>query len=260
MAGTRLAFATFIQATLLSALLILLPLWLRRRALAGRSPGRWRVLAYFLCLGLALLFVEIAFIQRFVLFLGRPIYAVAVVLAGFLTFAGLGSGAAPAFSARLTPIGAAVLAIAGIALFYVLVLPPIFAGLIVLHERARIALSLILIAPLGFFMGMPFPLGLTRVSAYAPELVPWAWGISGCFSVISAILATILAIHLGFTVVVAMAAVLYLAAGAIFHAPLTGLPEEGGQGRASMKIQPVALSEKVAREYNGFVDWRLSDT
>ncbi|MCK5276316.1 MAG: SAM-dependent methyltransferase, partial [Alphaproteobacteria bacterium] len=161
----------------------------------------------------------------------------AVVLAGFLTFAGMGSGAAPSFSAhiaagpfsRLTPIGAAVLAIAGIALSYVLVLPPVFAGLMGLHEAARIVLSLILIAPLGFFMGMPFPLGLARVSAHAPELVPWAWGISGCFSVISAILATILAIHLGFTAVVAMAAVLYLAAGVIFRAPLTGLPEEAGR-------------------------------
>ena len=235
--GYPILFATLIQATLLSALLILLPLWLRRRGAARRPPDRWRVLAYFLCLGLAFLFVEIAFIQRFVLFLGHPIYAVAVVLAGFLTFAGMGSGAAPSFSAhiaagpfsRLTPIGAAVLAIAGIALSYVLVLPPVFAGLMGLHEGARIVLSLILIAPLGFFMGMPFPLGLARVSAHAPELVPWAWGISGCFSVISAILATILAIHLGFTAVVAMAAVLYLAAGVIFRAPLTGLPEEAGR-------------------------------
>jgi SAM-dependent methyltransferase len=235
--GYPILFATLIQATLLSAVLILLPLWLRRRDAARKPPDRWRVLAYFLCLGLAFLFVEIAFIQRFVLFLGHPIYAVAVVLAGFLTFAGLGSGAAPAFSSliaagpfpRPTPVGAAVIAIAGIAVLYVLVLPPVFAQLMGLHEAARIGLSLILIAPLGFFMGMPFPLGLTRVSAHVPELVPWAWGVSGCFSVISAILATILAIHLGFTAVVAMAAILYLVAGVIFHAPLSGRPEEAGR-------------------------------
>jgi len=231
--GYPILFATLLQAALLSALLILLPLWLRRRALAGRPPDRWRVLAYFVCLGLAFLFVEIAFIQRFVLFLGHPIYAVAVVLAGFLAFAGMGSGAATSFAAgiaagpfsRVTAIGASVLAIAGISLVYVLVLPPLFAALIGLHEAARIALSLVFIAPLGFFMGMPFPLGLARVSAHVPELVPWAWGISGCFSVISAILATILAIHLGFTAVVMMAAMLYLGAAVIFHAPLTGLPE-----------------------------------
>jgi hypothetical protein len=91
-----------------------------------------------------------------------------------------------------------------------------------LHEGIRIVLSLALIAPLGVFMGLPFPLGLTRVSARAPALVPWAWGVSGCFSVISAILATILAIHFGIAAVVLLAAGLYLAAAAIFRAPLTG--------------------------------------
>jgi SAM-dependent methyltransferase len=227
--GYPILFATLVQAALLSVVLILLPLRLRR-AYAGRSSGRWRVMTYFLLLGLAFLFVEIAFIQRFVLFLGHPIYAVAVVIAGFLAFAGLGSGLAPRFAgavaaspwSRLTPIGAAVIAISAIALLYVLALPPIFARLMALHEAARITLSLALIAPLGFFMGMPFPLGLTRVSAQVPALVPWAWGVSGCFSVISAILATVLAIHFGFTIVILLAAILYLAAAAVFRAPLIG--------------------------------------
>ena len=231
--GYPILFATLVQAALLSVVLILLPLRLRRSG-EGRSPDRWRVMGYFLCLGLAFLFVEIAFIQRFVLFLGHPIYAVAVVLAGFLTFAGLGSGQTPRFAAlvaasswsRLTPIGAAVVAISVIALLYILVLPPVLARLMGLHEVVRIALSLALIAPLGFFMGMPFPLGLTRVSAHVPALVPWAWGVSGCFSVISAILATILAIHFGFTAVVLLAVIFYHAAGVIFRAPLIGLPEE----------------------------------
>ena len=222
--GYPILFATLVQAALLSVILILLPLQLRRSG-EGRSPERWRVMGYFLCLGLAFLFVEIAFIQRFVLFLGHPIYAVAVVLAGLLAFAGLGSGLAPRFAAvvaasswsRLTPIGAAVIAISAIALLYVLVLPPVFARLMALPEAVRIALSLALIAPLGFFMGMPFPLGLTRVSMHAPALVPWAWGVNGCFSVIGVILATILAIHFGFTAVVLLAAILYLAAAVVFR-------------------------------------------
>ena len=83
---------------------------------------------------------------------------------------------------------------------------------------------------------VPFPLGLARVSARLPELVPWAWGVSGCFSVISAILATILAIHFGFTVVVVIAAVLYLAAGMIFRAPLAG-------------GQSAALFERASSDY-----------
>ena len=81
---------------------------------------------------------------------------------------------------------------------------------------------LVLIAPLAFCMGMPFPLGLSRVSAVAPTLVPWAWGINGCASVLSAVLATLLAIHVGFTGVVVFALVLYVVAAASFHGAPSG--------------------------------------
>jgi hypothetical protein len=73
-------------------------------------------------------------------------------------------------------------------------------------------LSLALIAPLGFFMGMPFPLGLARLSQQAPGFVPWAWGINGFASVVSAVLATLLAIEFGFNVVIVTALVLYAVA------------------------------------------------
>jgi hypothetical protein len=81
---------------------------------------------------------------------------------------------------------------------------------------------LLLIAPLALCMGMPFPLALTRVSARAPHLVPWAWGINGCASVLSAILATLLAVNVGFTCVVLIAITLYLVAAASFRRPLAG--------------------------------------
>ncbi|TIV07641.1 MAG: SAM-dependent methyltransferase, partial [Mesorhizobium sp.] len=91
---------TLVQAAILSAVLILLPLWIRRDAL-GKALHRLRFGLYFLALGLAFLFIEIAFIQRFVLFLGHPFYAVAVVLAGFLAFAGLGSAVAARWAAAV---------------------------------------------------------------------------------------------------------------------------------------------------------------
>ena len=94
--GYLVLAATLAQAALLSAILILLPLAGRRLREAG--SGRGRTAVYFLAIGLAFLFIEIAFIQRFTLFLGNPIYAVAVVLAGFLVFAGVGSACAPAFA------------------------------------------------------------------------------------------------------------------------------------------------------------------
>ncbi|MFQ6017177.1 MAG: hypothetical protein ACE5KF_03190 [Kiloniellaceae bacterium] len=222
--GYLVLFATLLQAALLSAVLILLPLGALRRHTAA-SRGRLRVAVYFLALGLAFLFIEIAFIQRLVLFLGHPITAVAVVLAAFLSFAGLGAGAAPRLArrlpdgARVSAVEAAVAAISGIALLYLAVLPALTAWLVTLPLSVKVPLSLGLIAPLAFVMGMPFPLGLARVAAAAPRLVPWAWGINGCASVLSAVLATVLAIGFGFTAVVGLAVGLYALAAVVWRRP-----------------------------------------
>ena len=113
-----------------------------------------------------------------------------------------------------------MIAIAGLSLLYLALLPPLLAWMIGWPQLARIAVSLALLAPIAFFMGMPFPLGLTRVSEAAAALVPWAWGVNGCASVISAVLALILAIHFGFAAVVAIAVVLYALAATAFRKPL----------------------------------------
>ena len=231
--GYLILLATLVQAAALSLLFILLPLAASRRS-AMRHPDRARILTYFFALGLAFLFVEIAFIQRFIVFLGHPIYSVAVVLCGFLVFAGLGSGYSRRFAERLegragpdaretfrfSPLDLCVVAITVTALLYLALLPPLFSWMIGWSEAAKAVASLALLAPLAFFMGMPFPLGLSRVSDAAPDLVPWAWGVNGCASVISAVLAMILAIHFGFTIVIGVAIVLYGAAAAIFSRPL----------------------------------------
>jgi len=217
--GYLILVATLIQAFLAGVVLILLPLWLGRQGTfstaAGRS-ARWRVLGYFLAIGLAFLFLEIAFIQKFILFLSHPLYAVAVVLAAFLVFAGLGSGYSQRFEARRGHKAAgnvvlvwAVVAIAMLAVIYLLVLPPLFRWALPWPDLIKISAAVLLVAPLAFCMGMPFPLGLARVSAATPGLVPWAWAINGCASVVSAVLATLLAVHIGFTGVVSVAVLLY---------------------------------------------------
>ncbi len=228
--GYLVLAATLVQAVVVSAIIIVLPLgWLRSTGTA-RAGGvsRARVAVYFFALGLAFLFIEIAFIQRFVLFLGHPLFAIAVVLSAFLLFAGLGSG----FSARLAgepsgeagiahsvPLPPIPLAVAGIVLCagaYLMVLPLLFHELMPQATPVKIILSVALIAPLAFCMGMPFPLGLRRVFTQAPALVPWAWAVNGCASVLSAVLASLLATHFGFTVVVALAVALYALAAAAF--------------------------------------------
>ena len=218
--GYLILIGTLVQAVIAGAVLILLPLSVVRpdwRRGSGRRMGM-----YFLLLGLAFLFVEIAFIQKFILFLSHPLYSVAVVLSGFLVFAGMGS----AFSTRFTrltadtkrsPVMYAAIAIAAIAASYLLLLPFVFDRLASLAGPMKIALSLLLIAPLAFFMGMPFPIGLGRVAVGAPAFVPWAWGINGFASVVSASLATLLAIELGFTAVVLLAMLLYLAAAFVLR-------------------------------------------
>jgi hypothetical protein len=109
----------------------------------------------------------------------------------------------------------AIAAIGGLSLIYLFALPAIFRQLMSLPDPARIAISIVLIAPLAFAMGMPFPLGLARLVPDAEALIPWAWGVNACASVIAAILATVLAIHLGFGAVVVLAVLLYAVAAAV---------------------------------------------
>jgi hypothetical protein len=168
--------------------------------------------------------IEIAFIQKFILFLSHPLYAVAVVLSAFLVFAGLGSALSERWSA---PVSRPVAGIVFISLVYLFLLPPLFQWLMPLHDLSKILISAVLIAPLAFLMGMPFPLGLSRVARHSATLIPWAWGINGCASVLSAIFATILAIHAGFIVVLLLAVVLYMLAAMT-------LPGRSGTGSPGM--------------------------
>ena len=214
--GELIVAATLVQAMALSLLLVLLPLRARRYRRKPR-PMTWRFGAYFTALGLAFLFIEIAYIQKLVLFLGHPLTAVSVALAGFLVFAGLGAGVSALLErrlgqARFSAIDAAVAGIAVVALAYLVALPPLFERFSGLSGPARVAFSLALIAPLAFFMGMPFPLGLARVARADPDLVPWAWGLNGCASVVSAAAATLLTMHLGLEATVVIAVGLYLLA------------------------------------------------
>jgi hypothetical protein len=220
--GYLVLLGTLLQALAAGALLILLPLLLARRAWPPGAGGRMG--SYFFLLGLAFLFVEMAFIQKFILFLSHPLYAVAVVLAGFLVFAGLGSAASGRWAARCgarprRAVRLAVAAIGLLVLLYLWLLPVLFGRLIGLEDAARVLVSLLAIAPLAFFMGMPFPLGLQALAGSAPGFIPWAWGLNGFASVISAALATLLAIEFGFSVVLVAALGMYALAAWLFGVP-----------------------------------------
>lgn len=227
--GYLISVSTLLQALLASLLLIILPLlFLKRREMqAPQTIRRSSVLIYFFAIGLAFLFIEIAFIQKMTLLLHHPLYSAATVMTGFLIFAGLGS----LFSQRLVNRGdirrGVVFAVGGIAvlsLTYLLFFKHLPDALLSLPLAIKMLFAIVMIAPLATLMGMPFPLALSHLGQHARQLIPWAWGINGCASVISAILATLLAIYGGFSMVVTLAVLLYLLAAVSFPLALPPNP------------------------------------
>jgi hypothetical protein len=157
--------------------------------------------------------IEIVFIQRFLLFFGEPVYTFAVVLAGLLGFAGIGSlmvgGLAANHRAFLLWTIPAILAVL---LLTTVLSSRIFTSGFAPSVPWRIVIVLAMLAPLGILLGMPFPIGLRIVAEVAPSFVPWAWGVNGFFTVIGSIGASILAMATGFTAVLAFSGVCYFVA------------------------------------------------
>jgi hypothetical protein len=219
-AGYLVSLLALLQAIAAAFILILFPLAALPRSNRKPDAPAWgRVAVYFLLLGFGFLLVEIAFIHRFSLFLGEPFSAIAVTLASFLVAAGVGSGTSGGIAARWpqAAISLVVGAVVVIGTAYALALPSLFATLMGLPTAVKMLIAAGLIAPLGFAMGLPFPLGLNRLSVEAPDLVPWAWGINGCASVVAAVVASLLAMEVGFTAVLAVALGLYAAAALVFR-------------------------------------------
>ena len=190
----------------------------------GQSQGPFRLL-YFVAVGLGYILVEIAFIQRFVLFLGHPTYALTVVVFLLLLASGAGSlvsrrWLAPAGRVRL-PLWLIVAALAVL----VPILPQLLNALVGFPFTGKLLVSAALLGPLGFAMGMPFPSGLRALaSAHAPEFrtrrdnaVEWAWAVNAGSSVLGSVLAMVVAIRYGLNVTLLCGALAYLLAIALFQ-------------------------------------------
>lgn len=208
--GYLIVLLTFLQIFVIAAVLILLPLF---RVGARRQVSGW-ALAYFGSIGLGFMFVEIILIQQLTLFLGRPIFATALALSGLLIASGAGSWYSSRWGAVSRKAVLLPLAIALLLAVYTFLVLPALHGAVGIGTTAKLALLLLLIAPLGFLMGIPFPLGIRYLSEKNKGGIPWAWGVNGYFSVISTALATIIAVELGFSWVMILAGAAYTAAGA----------------------------------------------
>ncbi|HVU00747.1 MAG TPA: hypothetical protein VHE30_03315 [Polyangiaceae bacterium] len=195
---------------LLSALLVLLPV-ARRTDLPKSGTGRF--LVYFAGLGLGFVFIEVSVIQKLTLFLGQPVHSLTVTLFSLLVFTGVGSlvlgGRYRPFERRLFAVP---LLLAGYLVVFLLLSRLLVQNLIGLPVFARILLASVLLAPMGLLLGIPFSHGLRAVNEHHPALVPWAWAINGCASVVGSILTVIVSMNFGFSAVLMTAAGVYLVA------------------------------------------------
>ncbi|HEY1527173.1 MAG TPA: hypothetical protein VGH51_13125 [Candidatus Angelobacter sp.] len=187
---------------------LILPLALHRHRQNSPRTGIIALL-YFIAVGFGFILVEISLIQRFVLFLGHPTYALTVVVFLLLLSSGAGSVAA---RHRITN-GGKVLPLLGLISAFivgnVVLLPWLLSAAVGLPFAIKLLVSAIVLAPLGFLMGMPFPTGLRLV-----KTVEWAWALNAAASVLGSVMAMIIAIHFGLTVTLVCAAVAYLLAAA----------------------------------------------
>lgn len=178
-----------------------------------RRAGSAQALAYFLCIGAGYILIQVALIQKFVLFLGHPTYALTVIIFSMLLASGAGSYASKRIIAgdvrRLTMILLAVVAAVTILSFAV---TPIAQGGVQFPFVVKVLISVLLIAPAGFAMGMPFPSGLGLLEQSMPESIRWAWAVNAASSVLGSAAAMFLAIYLGLSTTLLIGGVLYLGA------------------------------------------------
>lgn len=244
--GVHLLAQVLIIVLVLVALFMLGPLYLRRRsALAGVAPkARWSTLLYFGALGSGFMMIEVALISNFILFLGHPIYALTAVLCTLLIFAGIGSlwsgrHVEGGHEAIRRVIGWALLSIIMLAL----VLEFVFSRMVGAPFLLCILMTIVTLGPVGFLMGMPFPLGLRLLDRVGPQwaaLIPWVWGINGATSVLGSILAITIAINFGFRVTLAAGLAAYGVAW-LTSRYLAGGADGRGVEKETVGLPPVSL-------------------
>ncbi|MGO9418042.1 hypothetical protein [Roseiarcus sp.] len=212
--GYLLIWATLGVACLTAAVLLVIPVLWGWRSIFSRSRGKALTVLYFACLGAGYIMVEVGLIAHFVMALGNPTISASVLITGMLVFSGLGA----LTSERILPFMRAVmpaifLAIGGLLLSYALFVNLALDGIAALPYGERLVLCFLLIAPPAFLMGFPMPTAMTTLGRLGKDhLFIWAWGVNGCFSVIGAAAAPVIATNFGLGAVIEIAGFAYLLA------------------------------------------------
>ena len=215
-AGFLVILAIFGLAVILASVMIILPAIVKKEAKNPPIKGNIRILIYFGMIGLAFLLVEMPMIQQFILYLDHPTYAMAVVLFSLLLFSGFGSR----WGSKILPISAALLILLTFLTGWLFLLPALLRATLGLPLAARVSISIISVAPIGFLMGIPFPAGLEWMREYIPSdennyaegMVVWLWAVNGSTSVLASILSSLLSLSFGFNRTLAVGIICYLGA------------------------------------------------
>jgi hypothetical protein len=218
--GMIMLFVLLGVSVVLSALFIAVPLVIVRKKVPLPTGSALTGLGFFGAIGLAYILVEIGELQRLIIFLGHPVYSITVVLFSMLFASGIGS----AVSGRLQGLGCNTSRlgrgriIITMALLVALLIVVIFAQPRVLAAyefgtiSTRIFVSLIFLLPLGFIMGLPFPMGMRLAATQNPLHSPWFWAINGAMSVVASVLSVCISISLGFTATLIVGLLFYVLA------------------------------------------------
>jgi len=213
--GSFLIPLLLLQSLIISFLLILLPLLVFRKSNKGRGGVFLKVFLYFSLIGAAFMFVEITLIQKFILFLGHPLYSISTIIFSLLLSSGLGSF----FSTSLFGQNlkkklrrSLILCSSLIAIYLLLLLPLFYEHFMGFNLFIKIILTFLVIFPLGFFMGFPFPTGIRLLEIEEEGLIPWAWATNAFSSVINSVFALLVAFWGGYNLILFLGAVSYLLA------------------------------------------------
>jgi hypothetical protein len=206
--GFIISLVTFVQLSVLAIVLIILPL------IGRRETSSWRLwtLLYFSGLGVGYMLLEIVMIQRFILLFSTAVYSAAWVISIMLISSGIGSYFSSRISQKLRNWLVVLFTVFLLLLLYSIFLTRLLPVIATFTLPVKLLVSFVIISIPAFLMGIPFPAGISFISSKDRAMVPWAWAVNGCVSVMSAAGAAVLAVEFGFASVTWLSSLGYLLA------------------------------------------------